>query len=113
MDKNPFLIVSYYENNKQRVFSMNQIILIFFITLICSVATYYLIPLKYRWIVLLVASVVFYAIISTNLTPFICFTAISVWMCAKYIDKKNNSDEDINAIKRKNKTALIFVILQK
>lgn len=111
MDKNPFLIVSYYENNKKRVFSMNQIILIFFITLICSVATYYLIPLKYRWIVLLVASVVFYAIISTNLTPFICFTAISVWMCAKYIDKKNNSDEDINAIKRKNKTALIFVIL--
>mgnify|MGYP007048174328 CR=1 FL=1 len=34
--------------------------LIFFIVLICAVAIYYLISLRYRWIVLLVASVAFY-----------------------------------------------------
>ena len=90
---------------------MNQIMLIFFIVLICAVAVYYLVSLKYRWIVLLVASIAFYAIISTYLTPFICLTAVSVWLCARYIQKQNDSQNDAKTIKKKNKTAIFFTLL--
>ena len=85
--------------------------LIYFIVLICAVAIYYLISLKSRWIVLLVASVVFYAIISTYLTPFICFTAVSVWLCAAYIQRQNDSSADVKTTKKKNKTAMLLTIL--
>ena len=90
---------------------MNQIMLIFFIVLICAVAIYYLISLRYRWIVLLVASVTFYAIISTYLTPFICLTAVSVWLCAAYIQRQNDSSADVKTTKKKNKTAMLLTIL--
>ena len=90
---------------------MNKMMLIYFIVLICAVAIYYLISLKSRWIVLLVASVIFYAIISTYLTPFICFTAVSVWLCAAYIQRQNDSSADVKTTKKKNKTAMLLTIL--
>ena len=90
---------------------MNKMMLIFFIVLICAVAIYYLISLRYRWIVLLVASVTFYAIISTYLTPFICLTAVSVWLCAAYIQRQNDSSADVKTTKKKNKTAMLLTIL--
>ena len=78
---------------------MNQIMLIFFIVLICAVAVYYLVSLKYRWIVLLVASIAFYAIISTYLTPFICLTAVSlavreVYSKTERFSKRRKNDKE-------------------
>ena len=54
--------------------------LTFFIVLACATVLYYLIPLKHRWIVLLAASIIFYSVISTYLTPFVIITSLSVWL---------------------------------
>ena len=66
--------------------------LTFFIVLACATVLYYLIQLKHRWIVLLAASIIFYSVISTYLTPFVIVTSLSVCLCAKYIQKQNDSE---------------------
>lgn len=38
------------------------------------------------------ASIIFYSVISTYLTPFVIITSLSVWQCAKYIQKQNDSE---------------------
>ena len=90
---------------------MNQMMLTFFIVLACAMVLYYLIPLKHRWIVLLAASIIFYSVISTYLTPFVIVTSLSVWLCAKYIQKQNDSEVEPDVIKKRNKTAMVLVVV--
>ena len=85
--------------------------LTFFIVLACATVLYYLIPLKHRWIVLLAASIIFYSVISTYLTPFVIVTSLSVWLCAKYIQKQNDSEVEPDVIKKRNKTAMVLVVV--
>ena len=54
-----------------------------FVTIV--ICLYYIIPKKYQWIVLLVASYVFYFICSEKLIVYLLVTTISVFTCAKYI----------------------------
>ena len=90
---------------------MNQMMLTFFIVLACATVLYYLIPLKHRWIVLLAASIIFYSVISTYLTPFVIVTSLSVWLCAKYIQKQNDFEVEPDVIKKRNKTAMVLVVV--
>ena len=66
-------------------------ILIFFTTLIITLCIYYAFPKKYRYIVLIVASIAFYAIMSKYLICFIAFTITTVYFGARWIQKNNDS----------------------
>ena len=58
----------------------------FLFFMIATVALYFLIPLAYRWIVLLIASLVFYASAGPEKLPFILVTALVVYGAARWID---------------------------
>jgi len=69
---------------------MNSTVLIFFAVLFISVILYYVFPLKIRWCVLLLASVIFYALISAYLIAFALSTAASAYFGARLIQKNNS-----------------------
>ena len=86
----------------------------FFMFFIIGLIIYYLVPKKFQWIVLLVASGVFYASFSWKFFFFILFTIITVWLSGVLIDKitekqklqlevEGISPEDKKAIKQANK----------
>ena len=66
-------------------------ILIFFATLLVTLCLYYVIPKKYRFIVLIVASLAFFVIMSKFLVCFIAFTITTVYFAARWIQKNNDS----------------------
>ena len=95
---------------------MNTVMLIFFIALAASAIVYYIVPLKFRWIVLLVESVAFYVAIDTYLIAFICSTILTVYFGARYIQRNNDrASADDNAdkvkIKKKNKAMIALIII--
>lgn len=55
----------------------------FLVFLIITVAVFYVCPVKYRWIVLLGASIVFYAIAGIKYLPFIFVTSFSVYLAGR------------------------------
>lgn len=55
----------------------------FLVFLIITVAVFYICPVKYRWIVLLGASIVFYAIAGIKYLPFIFVTSFSVYLAGR------------------------------
>lgn len=61
----------------------------FLLFLICSVAVYFLCPVKFRWIVLLLASGVFYCFANVKFLPFIIVTAAISYLTARLIHKQN------------------------
>ena len=68
-------------------FSLTTIYILPFFLL--TFAAYWLTKPKFRWIALLCASVVFYALISWKSIPFILFSSLSIYFSARYIDGKN------------------------
>ncbi|MCQ2530416.1 MAG: MBOAT family protein [Lachnospiraceae bacterium] len=62
----------------------------FFAFVFATLVLYYIIPKKFRWIVLLAASAAFYGIVCLKYMPFIVFTAISTWLGALWLDKVAN-----------------------
>lgn len=70
---------------------MNKVMMIYFLVLAATVIVYYALPLKRRWIALLAFSIVFYAVNSTYLFVFIASTTLSVYFCARYIQKSNDA----------------------
>lgn len=92
---------------------MNYTLLAFFITLIISFLLYYIIPLKFRWIILLLASIIFYSILSTYLIVFLVATVITVYLGALLIQKNNDkvTEENKKKTKRINKLILVLVVL--
>ncbi len=82
----------------------------FFVFLAVSVALFYVCPVKHRWKVLLLVSVVFYGIAGVKYYPFIFVTSFSVWLCARkigriYAESNRQIDED-KSLDRKAKKAL-------
>ena len=73
---------------------MNSVMLIFFAVLAAAVILYYAMPIKYRWIVLLSASIIFYAIVSTYLIAFIAVTILTVYFGARQIQRNNDKTTD-------------------
>ncbi len=55
----------------------------FLVFLLAVFAVFYICPVKFRWIVLLIASLAFYAIAGLEYLPFIFLTSFSVWMAGK------------------------------
>lgn len=53
--------------------------LTFFGFVLATVIVYYVCPKKFRWLVLLAASVAFYVIVCAKYIPYIIFTALSTW----------------------------------
>ncbi|MBQ8092912.1 MAG: MBOAT family protein, partial [Clostridia bacterium] len=72
-------------------------------------AVYYLVPRRIRWIMLLVASLGFYAFRATAALPFILLTALSIWAASLQIgyidrqceDKIRTRREQLSAAERK------------
>ncbi|MDO4321660.1 MAG: MBOAT family O-acyltransferase [Lachnospiraceae bacterium] len=56
------------------------------IFLICTVVLYFLVPLAYRWGVLLAASLIFYVSAGLEKLPFLLVTALVVYGAARWID---------------------------
>ena len=61
--------------------------LTFFAFVLVTVVVYYVIPERFRWIVLLAASLAFYAFLSLKYYPYILFTAFSTWAGALWLGK--------------------------
>jgi len=59
----------------------------FFAFVLATLILYYIIPLKFRWVVLLAASTAFYAIVCFKYLPFIVFTAFSTWLGGLWLSK--------------------------
>ena len=68
-------------------FSLTTVYIVPFFLLTFGI--YWLTKPKFRWIVLLVASVVFYALISWKSIPFILFSSLTIYFTARYIGKRN------------------------
>ncbi|MBQ1435974.1 MAG: MBOAT family protein [Clostridia bacterium] len=62
----------------------------FLLFVLVTVIVFYICPVKYRWIVLLISSVAFYVIAgSVNFLPYIILTSFAVWIFARGIGKQN------------------------
>ena len=69
---------------------MNTVTLIFLAFLAGAAVLYYVVPKKIRWVVLLIASIGFYAVTDKYLIAFVCLTTISVYFGARGIQKNND-----------------------
>lgn len=63
----------------------------FILFLIAVVAAYFICPVKHRWGVLLVGSIIFYAVAGVQFLPFIFLTAALSFFTAKWIHKENQT----------------------
>lgn len=66
----------------------------FLLFLIVLIPTYYLVKKEYRWIALLVASVVFYALCSYKSIVFLLFTTVSIYIFSLLIDKNKKKEKE-------------------
>ena len=69
---------------------------------------YFLTPKKYKYIVLLIASLVFYILISSYLLIYLAITAISIYFIGLKISKNKTLDGE--KFKKRNKLLIILVI---
>ena len=70
----------------------------YFIFAIVVAILYFIVP-KYKWIVLLIASILFYATWGVEKIPFILVSAFIAFIAAKYITKKSSiCDEKIKQL---------------
>lgn len=67
----------------------------FILFLFICVVLFYLCPVRFRWVVLLVASVVFYAICGAQYLPFICFTTVTVWWAGRRMGKLYEQEAEV------------------
>ena len=63
----------------------------FLLFLTCAIAGYFVCPAKYRWGVLLAASIVFYCLADVKFLPFILVTSAISFYTAKLIQKENEN----------------------
>ncbi|MCD7838857.1 MAG: hypothetical protein LUG65_08095 [Clostridiales bacterium] len=76
----------------------------FILFLFLSVVAFYLCPVAHRWKVLLVASVVFYAICGLKYLPFICFTTVTVWWAGRKMGRLyEQQEEELKGLKDRKK----------
>lgn len=67
----------------------------FLIFLLCTFLVFYLCPVRYRWVVLLIASICFYVQAGAwKFLPFIVVTSAVVWFCALQIGKLYEEQEE-------------------
>ena len=59
-----------------------------------ALLVYYLFPKKARWVVLLIASYVFYGMTGILNLAYILITTVSAYLCAKLIEDKGNKQSE-------------------
>lgn len=70
----------------------------FLIFLFFTFLAFYICPVKFRWIVLLISSLVFYGIASIKFLPFIIFTSLTIYLCGLKMGKiYSNLDKALEA----------------
>ena len=69
---------------------MNTLLLYIAAAFLLAFAFYYIIPLKFRWIVLLCVSLGFYVAMDLYLIVFAITTAIGVYFSARGIQRRND-----------------------
>ena len=65
----------------------------FLVFLLVVFAVFYICPVKFRWIILLTASMVFYAIAGLEYLPFIFLTSFSVWWAGRKMGQIYDAQE--------------------
>ena len=68
---------------------MSFISITFALFVACALAVYYIFPKKIRWVVLLVASYVFYTWTGFDNIAYILITTVSAYICAMLIEKRS------------------------
>lgn len=71
----------------------------FLLFVLALLIIYYIIPRKYRWVVLLLGSIVFYFLSSKWLVLYPIFTTIVIFFVGLFIDKKNKAIRELNESK--------------
>lgn len=74
---------------------MGFVSLWFILFLAILIPTNFLVKKKYRWIVLLVASILFYALCSYKSIVFLLFTTVTVYLAARAIDRNRRKEKEI------------------
>lgn len=78
---------------------MGYVSLWFFLFLIVLFPIHFAVKKKYRWIVLLIASVIFYLLCSYKSIIFLLFTTISIYLAAVFIERnKIKEKEDVSKL---------------
>ena len=105
---------------------MSFVSLSFFVFLAVSVVAFYICPVRYRWVVLLAASVAFYSMSGLEYLPFFFLTSLTIFLGSRFIAKNWDKQkgelsaeglarEDKKAIKekfkKKNKKILILTLV--
>lgn len=103
---------------------MSLVSISFFLFVIGTVITYYIIPKKYQWIVLLIASYCFYIISVRELVLYLLASTLSIYVGARLIQKRNDESKAISkdldkdtrkamklTLKRKKQRIVFFALL--
>lgn len=108
-------IFSFFKNEVLGCVIMNEMLFIYAITTIVAFIFYYIVPLKFRWIVLLVFSLLFYVFVGKILILYVIATSIITYLTARLIGKNNEIEsedtEELIRIKKKNKRIVVLTIL--
>lgn len=72
---------------------MSFISITFALFVTCVLAVYYIIPKKIRWVVLLIASYVFYTWTGFDNLAYILITTVSAYVCAMLIEKRSTEQK--------------------
>lgn len=84
--------------------------LAYIVFLLLVVAVYYVYPDKFRWIILLISSIVFYIFAGVEKLPFIIFTSIVVWYASFKINRLyTQADSEAAEKQLKGKDKMLFM----
>ena len=72
--------------------SINSLYFVAFVAIVCIL--YYIFPKKAKWVVLLIASYIYYFLASNKLIVFLLFTTISIYLTALLLGKIDNKAKD-------------------
>lgn len=88
---------------------MSFLSIAFLLFLLATAAVYFLVPGKYRWVVLLVASYIFYAISGVKYLAYILLTTVTTYFAGRFIHKEHRRIEaavaELQGLDRKEKKA--------
>ncbi len=88
--------------------SFNSLSFIVFLVVVASI--YYICSEKFRWVILLISSIIFYIFAGIEMLPFILSTSVIIWYASYRIDhtyKKADSLAEEKQLKGKDKTLFI------
>ena len=81
---------------------MDIVSLKFLAFVVALLIVYYLIPKKFRWIILLLGSIIFYYLSSKKLICFVLFSSSIIYLLGLVLDKYNNKSKRVNDLKKLN-----------